>query len=127
MCRKMTCLALAGNCGGRFAKRIRRRGEPQRCAALAQQHRQRHAAQADVALVQKVPPRDAVQIFVSWIHGIIRGHIDRLCISFNVSSRFNSTLLTTVHAASSAMLLAIFGVRRVRWSPSPRPPRASCS
>ena len=30
--------------------------------------RQRHAAEADVALLQEVPPRDAVQVFVSWIH-----------------------------------------------------------
>jgi hypothetical protein len=36
--------------------------------AISQQRSQRYAAQADMALPQKVPPRDAVQVFVTWIH-----------------------------------------------------------
>ena len=35
-----------------------------RDSRIAQQHRQRDAAQADMALLQEVPPRDAVQVFV---------------------------------------------------------------
>src|SRR5262245_33231035 len=73
--------------GRATGQRIIRRGGNTVCA-LTQQCRQCDATQSDMTLLQEVSPGDAVQTFVGRFHFV------------SVSSRFKSTLLTTVQAAS---------------------------
>jgi hypothetical protein len=51
------------SCGAN--RTVRGRGRP---GSRTEQHRQRYAADADMALMQKVPPRDAVKVFEVGIH-----------------------------------------------------------